>query len=162
MPFFGDQPFWGARVQEKGVGPAPIPVKHFDLEKLVSAIQFMLDPAVSLLYTFEDTLILLCIHAGCVCSFSHSQFRVISSSCFVLTCSYNSNFQVKKAALELAKGMEKEDGIQGAVNAFHKHLRSHRNFANLLNEPSLEELNHNRHHGLMFRIKRKCKSLLHH
>jgi sterol 3beta-glucosyltransferase len=114
VPFFGDQPFWGARVQEKGVGPAPIPVKHFDLEKLVSAIEFMLDPA------------------------------------------------VKEAALELAKGMEKEDGIQGAVNAFHKHLRSHKNFANLLDAPPLEELNHNRHHGLMFRIKRKCKSLLHH
>ena len=47
VPFFGDQPFWGARVQEKGVGPPPIPVKHFDLEKLVSAIEFMLDPSVS-------------------------------------------------------------------------------------------------------------------
>jgi len=46
IPFFGDQPFWGDRVHEKGVGPAPIPVNHFSLDKLVSAIEFMLDPAV--------------------------------------------------------------------------------------------------------------------
>ena len=25
IPFFGDQPFWGRRVAELGVGPAPIP-----------------------------------------------------------------------------------------------------------------------------------------
>jgi sterol 3beta-glucosyltransferase len=75
IPFFGDQPFWGERVHEKGVGPAPIPVNHFSLEKLVNAIDFMLDPA------------------------------------------------VKAAAVNLAKGMEEEDGIEGAVNAFHKHIQ---------------------------------------
>jgi sterol 3beta-glucosyltransferase len=46
IPFFGDQPFWGDRVHEKGVGPVPIPVNHFTLEKLISAIEFMLDAAV--------------------------------------------------------------------------------------------------------------------
>lgn len=46
IPFFGDQPFWGDRVHEKGVGPVPIPVNHFTLEKLVNAIEFMLDPKV--------------------------------------------------------------------------------------------------------------------
>ncbi|VFQ92651.1 unnamed protein product [Cuscuta campestris] len=46
VPFFGDQPFWGDRVHARGVGPAPIPVDEFSLEKLVSAIQFMLDPKV--------------------------------------------------------------------------------------------------------------------
>jgi sterol 3beta-glucosyltransferase len=77
IPFFGDQPFWGDRVHEKGVGPAPIPVNHFSLDKLVHAIEFMMDPA------------------------------------------------VKQKAVELSKAMESEDGIQGAVNAFHKHIHPH-------------------------------------
>ncbi|GFP90099.1 sterol 3-beta-glucosyltransferase ugt80a2 [Phtheirospermum japonicum] len=46
VPFFGDQPFWGEQVHARGVGPAPIPVDEFSLEKLVAAIQFMLDPEV--------------------------------------------------------------------------------------------------------------------
>ncbi|XP_073142407.1 sterol 3-beta-glucosyltransferase UGT80A2-like isoform X1 [Henckelia pumila] len=46
VPFFGDQPFWGAQVHARGVGPVPIPVKEFSLEKLVDAIQFMLNPQV--------------------------------------------------------------------------------------------------------------------
>ena len=54
IPFFGDQPFWGERVHEKGVGPAPIPVNHFSLEKLVNAIDFMLDPAVCILLLSKD------------------------------------------------------------------------------------------------------------
>lgn len=31
----------------RGVGPAPIPVDEFSLEKLVAAIEFMLDPKVT-------------------------------------------------------------------------------------------------------------------
>ncbi|XP_074321105.1 sterol 3-beta-glucosyltransferase UGT80A2-like isoform X2 [Silene latifolia] len=46
VPFFGDQPFWGERVHEKGVGPLPIPIEEFSLEKLVAAIRFMQDPVV--------------------------------------------------------------------------------------------------------------------
>ncbi|KAL9233480.1 hypothetical protein vseg_008476 [Gypsophila vaccaria] len=46
VPFFGDQPFWGERVHAKGVGPSPIPIEDFCLEKLVSAIHFMQDPKV--------------------------------------------------------------------------------------------------------------------
>ncbi|KAL1565190.1 sterol 3beta-glucosyltransferase [Salvia divinorum] len=74
IPFFGDQPFWGERVHARGVGPAPIPVDEFSLEKLVGAIKFMLEP------------------------------------------------QVKERAVELAKAMENEDGVTGAVKAFFKHL----------------------------------------
>ncbi|CAK9207628.1 unnamed protein product [Sphagnum jensenii] len=77
IPFFGDQPFWGDRVHEKGVGPPPIPVSHFSLDKLVNAIEFMLDP------------------------------------------------EVKRKAVELARNMEMEDGIEGAVNVFHKHIAKH-------------------------------------
>lgn len=47
VPFFGDQPFWGDRVHARGVGPPPIPVDQFSLEKLVNAIKFMLKPEVS-------------------------------------------------------------------------------------------------------------------
>lgn len=46
VPFFGDQPFWGERVHARGVGPAPIPVDEFKLERLVDAIHFMLKPEV--------------------------------------------------------------------------------------------------------------------
>ncbi|KAJ0792529.1 putative sterol 3-beta-glucosyltransferase [Helianthus annuus] len=74
VPFFGDQPFWGDRVHSRGVGPPPIPVDQFSLNKLVDAIKFMLDP------------------------------------------------KVKERAVELAKAMENEDGVEGAVKAFLKHL----------------------------------------
>ncbi|KAE8664746.1 Sterol 3-beta-glucosyltransferase UGT80A2 [Hibiscus syriacus] len=74
VPFFGDQPFWGERVHGRGVGPAPIPVEEFSLDKLVHAIHFMLDP------------------------------------------------EVKFCAVELAKDMEGEDGVAGAVKAFYEHF----------------------------------------
>lgn len=47
VPFFGDQPFWGDRVHARGLGPAPIPVDQFGLQKLVDAIKFMMKPEVS-------------------------------------------------------------------------------------------------------------------
>ncbi|XP_057784507.1 sterol 3-beta-glucosyltransferase UGT80A2-like isoform X2 [Salvia miltiorrhiza] len=74
IPFFGDQPFWGEQVHARGVGPEPIPVDQFNLDKLVSAIRFMLDP------------------------------------------------EVKGQAEELARAMEHEDGVTGAVQAFYKHF----------------------------------------
>lgn len=39
VPFFADQPFWGARVAELGVGPKPIPRKSLTAEQLSQAIQ---------------------------------------------------------------------------------------------------------------------------
>ncbi|CAN6582280.1 unnamed protein product [Malus baccata var. baccata] len=74
IPFFGDQPFWGERVHARGVGPAPIPVEEFSLDKLVDAIRFMLDP------------------------------------------------KVKECAVDIAKAMDNEDGVTGAVKAFHRHF----------------------------------------
>jgi sterol 3beta-glucosyltransferase len=38
IPFFGDQPFWGHRVYELGVGPRPIPRKQMSVERLAEAI----------------------------------------------------------------------------------------------------------------------------
>jgi sterol 3beta-glucosyltransferase len=38
VPFFGDQPFWGQRVAQLGVGPTPIPKKRLTAEKLAEAI----------------------------------------------------------------------------------------------------------------------------
>lgn len=37
-PFFGDQPYWGHRIFELGVGPKPVPKKKLDAEKLSNAI----------------------------------------------------------------------------------------------------------------------------
>ncbi|MGG6295899.1 glycosyltransferase [Leptolyngbya sp. AN02str] len=37
-PFFGDQPFWGQRVYELGVGSRPIPQKRLNVEQLAGAI----------------------------------------------------------------------------------------------------------------------------
>ncbi len=38
-PFRGDQPFWGRRVHELGVGPAPIPRNQITVERLAAAIR---------------------------------------------------------------------------------------------------------------------------
>ena len=39
IPFFGDQPFWGQRVAELGVGPEPIPRRKLTVERLAQAVQ---------------------------------------------------------------------------------------------------------------------------
>jgi len=41
-PFFGDQPFWGRRVYELGVGPRPIPQKKLNVENLSRAMRQMI------------------------------------------------------------------------------------------------------------------------
>lgn len=46
VPFFGDQFFWGERIYEKGLGPAPIPISQLNVETLSDAVQFMLQPEV--------------------------------------------------------------------------------------------------------------------
>lgn len=38
VPFFGDQPFWGQRIAELGVGPKPIPRRKLTVERLANAI----------------------------------------------------------------------------------------------------------------------------
>ena len=46
IPFFGDQPYWGSRVAELGVGPAPIPLRKLTVVRLSRAIQTAVsDPA---------------------------------------------------------------------------------------------------------------------
>lgn len=40
-PHFGDQPFWGRRVQALGVGPEPIGMKRFTVETLSAALRAM-------------------------------------------------------------------------------------------------------------------------
>lgn len=44
VPFFGDQPFWGAMVAKAGAGPAPIPYKHLTSTNLAAAIEEALKP----------------------------------------------------------------------------------------------------------------------
>ena len=39
VPFFADQPFWGRRVADLGVGPAPIPRKQLTADRLAQAIR---------------------------------------------------------------------------------------------------------------------------
>ena len=42
VPFFGDQPFWGAMIARAKAGPDPIPYKKLNAEKLSAAINFCL------------------------------------------------------------------------------------------------------------------------
>lgn len=44
VPFFGDQPFWGAMVAKAGAGPMPVPHKQLTAEKLAAAITEALKP----------------------------------------------------------------------------------------------------------------------
>ena len=44
VPFFGDQPFWGAMIAKAGAGAEPIPYKHLTAEKLAKAIEILLTP----------------------------------------------------------------------------------------------------------------------
>jgi len=44
VPFFGDQPFWGAMVARAGAGPNPIPHKQLTADGLAEAINFCLRP----------------------------------------------------------------------------------------------------------------------
>lgn len=44
VPFFGDQPFWGAMIARAGAGPDPIPFKLLTAAKLASAIETCLRP----------------------------------------------------------------------------------------------------------------------
>lgn len=46
VPFFGDQPFWGAVVASSGAGPAPVPYRSLTAEKLAAAIREALEPSV--------------------------------------------------------------------------------------------------------------------
>jgi UDP:flavonoid glycosyltransferase YjiC (YdhE family) len=44
VPFFGDQPFWGAMVARAGAGPSPIPYKDLTADRLAEAISVALKP----------------------------------------------------------------------------------------------------------------------
>ncbi|PVH68558.1 glycosyltransferase family 1 protein [Cadophora sp. DSE1049] len=44
VPFFGDQPFWGAMVARAGAGPDPIPHKQLTADGLADSINFCLRP----------------------------------------------------------------------------------------------------------------------
>ncbi|KAA6419998.1 MAG: UDP-Glycosyltransferase superfamily isoform 1 [Trebouxia sp. A1-2] len=74
VPFFGDQPFWGAACTRMGVGPKPIPIDKLDTPSLVEALHFMMKP------------------------------------------------EVQAAATQTGQGIKHEDGLQKAVEAFHRHL----------------------------------------
>ena len=45
VPFFGDQPFWGAMIARAGAGPPPIPFKQLTADKLAAALLEALKPA---------------------------------------------------------------------------------------------------------------------
>lgn len=45
VPFFGDQPFWGAMVAKAGAGPVPVPSKQLTSTNLAAAILEALKPA---------------------------------------------------------------------------------------------------------------------
>lgn len=44
IPFFGDQPFWGAMIARANAGPDPIPFKQLTADKLAAAIDVCVQP----------------------------------------------------------------------------------------------------------------------
>lgn len=44
VPFFGDQPFWGAMIYRAGAGPEPVPFRSLTEEGLAESIKKALDP----------------------------------------------------------------------------------------------------------------------
>ncbi|KUL88236.1 hypothetical protein ZTR_04936 [Talaromyces verruculosus] len=46
VPFFGDQPFWGAMIHRAGAGPEPIPYKALTEDNLAEAIKEALKPEI--------------------------------------------------------------------------------------------------------------------
>ena len=46
VPFFGDQPFWGAMIARAGAGPVPVPYKHLTADILAASITEALQPSV--------------------------------------------------------------------------------------------------------------------
>jgi UDP:flavonoid glycosyltransferase YjiC (YdhE family) len=46
VPFFGDQPFWGAMIAKAGAGPEPIPFKKMTEESLAQSIMAALTPEI--------------------------------------------------------------------------------------------------------------------
>ena len=46
VPFFGDQPWWGAMIHKAGAGPPPIPYKQLTSDRLATALQEALKPEV--------------------------------------------------------------------------------------------------------------------
>ena len=44
VPFFGDQPFWGAMTARAGAGPDPVPFKHLTSDSLAEALGKALTP----------------------------------------------------------------------------------------------------------------------
>ncbi|QRW00852.1 glycosyltransferase family 1 protein [Ceratobasidium sp. AG-Ba] len=44
VPFFGDQPFWGAMIAKAGAGPEPIPHKDLTSKRLIKALEFVKSP----------------------------------------------------------------------------------------------------------------------
>ena len=46
VPFFGDQPFWGAMIARAGAGPVPVPYKKLTAEILAKSILEALEPSV--------------------------------------------------------------------------------------------------------------------
>lgn len=117
VPFFGDQPFWGEQVHARGVGPPPIPIDEFSLPKLVDSINYMLDPLVRLLKTSDRYAWHVNWH-GIIVFFVLS----VEQFFFYIILLKLDQWQVKERAVELAKAMEKEDGVTGAVKAFLKQL----------------------------------------
>ena len=47
MTFILDQPFWGRRIYELGIGPRHIPVQELTVPRLVEGIKYLQRPEVS-------------------------------------------------------------------------------------------------------------------
>lgn len=114
VPFFGDQPFWGAMVSQAGAGPDPIPHKQLTADKLAEAINFALKP--SSLERAQDLANKISEEKGSEkgAQYFHQMLKVDDLRC-TLSPSHNAVWRVKRTQVRLS-------ALAATVLAFEKEL----------------------------------------
>ena len=84
VPFFGDQPFWGAMVHKAGAGPEPIPFKRMTEESLAEGITIALGEDVQAAVKEMSKMISVENGAEAAAASFHNAVNIDSMRCLIL------------------------------------------------------------------------------